>query len=85
MNIYPIPDSLSENYKGCGIALAATQDEKITALLYIRDLDPDFPDTVEAVPALIENAKVAAAARGLEAAFGFVRVGMVSCWEFCEL
>lgn len=85
MNVYPVSDSLSHHYKGCGIAVGATKDEALVALIYVRDLIQDFPDTIDAAPSIADNAKVAEVARALEKEFGFVRIGMVSCWEFCEL
>jgi hypothetical protein len=85
MNVYPVPDALQHHYKGRGIALGATRNGELVALVYVRDLIPDFADTVEAAPTIGDNARVADVARALEKDFGFVRVGIVSSWEFCEL
>lgn len=82
---WPVPDALAHHYSGRGIALGATRGDTLVALLYIRDLVPDFDDEIESAEGVLDNPTVLAAARALEADFGHVRVGMASCWEFCEL
>lgn len=86
MNVYPIPDSLAHHYKGSDIALAAIAEGDVAALIYIRDLVPDFGDTVSAAwTDLAENPRVAEVARALETDFGHVVIAMVSGWVATEL
>jgi len=85
MNVFTIPDALAHHYKGVGIALATTDAAQVTSLVYLRDLDTAFDDQISSVPRAIENPKIGHVARALEKDFGYVRIGMVSCWEFCEL
>lgn len=82
MNVYSIPDSLADAYKGAGHALAAIKGGALVDLLYLRDLLPDFnPD--KAAQAITEH-RLAPTIRHL-AAQGDVSIGMCSSWEFCEL
>ncbi len=85
MNVYPVPDALANHYHGRGIALAAITGRQVVALIYVRDIIPDFEDTVEAAPSIASDARLAKIARALERDFGHVVVGMVSSWEFVEL
>ena len=82
MNVYPIPDALTNAYHGAGYALAAVKNGALVDLLYLSDLLPDFdPGRVRD---FIGDYRLSETIRHLDS-LGAVSLGMCSCWEFCEL
>lgn len=90
MNVYPIPETLAGAYHGCGYALAAIVDGRVVDMLYFRDVLPGFSDEdangngihPESLP--IADHRLAPTIAHLSG-LGEVSVGMVSCWELCEI
>lgn len=84
MNVFKVPDTLASKYHGAGYALAATVAGQLVDIVYLADVLPDFSGDVADLHASLNNASAAAVVRRLQA-LGQVHVGMLSCWEFCEL
>lgn len=93
MNVYKIPDSLAEQYRGAGHALAAIAGDQVVALRYIDDVAPEAvaeqiadggPHAAFFVRQWLSTAEAAHTVRELQA-LGSVSVGMCSAWEFVEL
>lgn len=85
MNIFPIPHTLDEKYKGAGYALAAVTGGQVVDLVYIADALPDYdPDQRGALQAALNDDRLGPTVRRLQA-LGQVSVGMCSAWEFVGL
>lgn len=84
MNVFKVPDALEHQYKGTGIALAASVDGLLVAIRYLSDIAPDVDATPENLEEVIQSANLAPTVRELQA-LGDVHIGMCSCWEFIEL
>lgn len=82
MNVYPIPDTFADAYKGAGHALAAVKDGAVVDLIYLRDVLKDFDP--ERAGDFIGDIRLASTIEHLSR-LGEVSIGMCSCWEFCEL
>ncbi len=84
-NVFKIPVTLSDKYKGAGPALAAaTDDGQLVDLIYIRDVIHDFSGEVSDIESAINDQRIGPSVRYLQL-LGNVHVGMCSCWEFVEL
>lgn len=88
MNVYKVPQTgpLADKYHGAGHALAATVAGQLVDLVYIHDALPDYDGGLDgdALRQAIHRPDLAPTVRRLQA-LGEVHVGMLSCWEFCEL
>lgn len=86
MNVFPIPDTIADKYKGAGHALAAVTGGRIVGLVYLRDALPDYDDGegVAGLATAINDDRLGPTVRELQA-LGDLHVGMCSCWEFVEL
>lgn len=90
MNVFKVPQAgpLSDKYHGAGYALAAIVAGQLVDLVYLADALPDFGGeegpTRADVQAAITSPALGPTVRRLQA-LGEVHVGMLSCWEFCEL
>ena len=86
MNVYPVPPSLQEQYKGCGHAIGTLDASgQINSIFYVRDILPKWDDDEPDIDLLGSDERLRRLAQALEKEFGLVIFGMVSCWEFCEL
>jgi len=93
MNVFKIGDSLENQYKGAGYALAAVVAGQVVALRYVEDvasgeiadalIDPGAHGAFF-VRQWLNSAEAAPVVRELQA-LGEVSVGMCSSWEFVEL
>ncbi len=86
---FKITESLAAKYKGAGLAVAATLNEKIVAFHYIRDLFPgeEMPDPADrgAVEELMSRCTLVPVVRELQGLGGQLHFGMLSGWEFVSL
>lgn len=86
MNVFKVPDSLASKYHGAGHALAATVNGQLVDIIYIHDVLPDYAGFLDkaGLRQAIHRPELAPTVRHLQA-LGQVHIGMLSCWEFCEL
>lgn len=84
MRVFKIPDALADSYHGSGYALAAVTGGQLVGLRYFSDLLPDFDGSAAAARSAVDDPRIGAAVRELQA-LGLVSVGMCSAWEFVEL
>lgn len=86
MQVFKIPDTLAEKYRGAGHALAASVNDQLVDLVYLRDAltDFDLEDPELLLINLIEDPRLGPTVRYLSS-LGQVHVGMCSCWEFIRL
>lgn len=90
MNVFKVPQTgpLADKYHGAGYALAATVAGQLVDLVYLAEALPDLGGedgpTRADVQAALATPALAPTVRRLQA-LGEVHVGMLSCWEFCEL
>ena len=93
MNVFKIPDALADAYHGSGWALAASVNNQLVTLRYIRDVAPravtdamaeaDGAHAAFFVKQWLSTQEAAPTVRELQS-LGNVHVGMCSCWEFVE-
>lgn len=86
MNVFKVPQTgpLADKYRGAGLALAATVDGQLVDIVYLADALPNFGGERSDLVAALNDQRLAPTVRRLQA-IGQVHVGMLSCWEFCEL
>lgn len=81
MNVLKVPETLADKYHGFGHALAASVNGQLVDIVYLADVLPDFDGGMVMA---VNDPRLAPTVRQLQA-LGEVHMGMMSCWEFCEL
>jgi len=86
MKIYKVDDLLATKYQGAGYALAATTQNELVDIVYLRDLieEPEDGFSRQDLLGAIESPMLAKTVRELQA-LGDVHIGMLSCWQFVPL
>lgn len=95
MNVYPIGEALEHKYKGAGYAVAAFSPEtgELVSFVYASELAPHLHDFFSTGGMIGDKALLGwfqshtpmhPALRELQA-LGVLKLGTLSCREFCEL
>lgn len=94
MNVYPINETLADDYHGTGYAVGALVDGKLVKFLYLEDISPKFSEMIEAADTnglspqkamqYFDDPEIKPQIRQLQM-LGELTFGLLSCWEFCEL
>jgi len=88
MKIYKVPENLYNKYQGCGYAIAVTKSELLIDFCYFCQILEDFDveqneDEESLLRKTIQDKRVLEVCDAFSP-MGDVRIGFLSCYEFCE-